>query len=105
MEIPGDAGRPPQASQARARDTGEDTEAHRVAQEFEAVFLSQAVEHMMSTVDSGIFGGGHAEETWRGFMSRAFAEEIAGSGTTGIAASIETAINAYRARTTEGASE
>ncbi|EAR51748.1 hypothetical protein OG2516_06781 [Oceanicola granulosus HTCC2516] len=103
MEAPADGIRQPlpASSAARPRGAGE-AEARKIAVEFEAVFLTQAVEQMMSTVEGGIFGGGHAEETWRGFLSRAFAEEVAKGGTTGIATSIETAINAYQSRITGG---
>ena len=67
----------------------------RAAYEFEVVFLSQAVEEMMRGTTAGEFGGGHGEETWRSFLARAFAEEIAGHGGTGIARSIEAGIAAY----------
>ncbi|SFP65667.1 rod-binding protein [Tranquillimonas alkanivorans] len=66
------------------------------AREFEAVFLTQAVEEMMRSVDLGSFGGGHAEETWRSFLAKAFADEIAAQGLTGISDSVERAIGAYR---------
>lgn len=73
----------------------EANEAAQAAFEFEVVFLSQAVEEMMRSTSAGEFGGGHAEETWRSFLARAFAEEIAGHGGTGIARSIEAGIAAY----------
>ncbi len=72
--------------------------AARAAREFEEVFLSQAVDEMLKTVDLGSFGGGHAEETWRSFLARAMAEEIAESGTTGIAQSVEQVLTAYGAQ-------
>jgi Rod binding domain-containing protein len=71
------------------------TDAATAAFEFEVVFLSQAVEEMMRATTAGEFGGGHAEQTWRSFLARAFAEEIAGHGGTGIARSIEAGIAAY----------
>ncbi|KAF0674640.1 rod-binding protein [Profundibacterium mesophilum] len=67
----------------------------RTAREFEAVFLTQAVEQMMSNVDIGSFGGGDAEKTWRGFLARAVADEIAAQGRTGIAQSVGVAMSAY----------
>lgn len=73
------------------------TDAARAAFEFEVVFLSQAVEEMMRGTTAGEFGGGHGEDSWRSFLARAFAEEIAGHGGTGIARSIEAGIDAYRA--------
>lgn len=89
---------PPIMSNATARTEKPEGEAAKVARDFEAVFLTQAMDQMMSTVGQGTFGGGHAEETWRSFLARAFAEEVADSGTTGIARSIEGTIEAYRAR-------
>jgi peptidoglycan hydrolase FlgJ len=78
-----------------ATTRSEATEATRAAFEFEVVFLSQAVEEMMRHTSAGAFGGGHGEETWRSFLARAFAEEIAAHGSTGIARSIEAGIAAY----------
>lgn len=66
------------------------------AQEFEAMFLGQMVDEMLSTVDIGSFGGGHAEETWRSFLSNAIGESIAAQNSTGIARSIETAMQRYQ---------
>lgn len=66
------------------------------AQEFEAMFLGQMVDEMLSTVNIGSFGGGHAEETWRSFLSNAIGESIAEQNSTGIARSIETAMQRYQ---------
>ena len=66
------------------------------AQEFEAMFLGQMVDEMLSTVDIGSFGGGHAEETWRSFLSNAISESIAEQNSTGIARTIETAMQRYQ---------
>jgi peptidoglycan hydrolase FlgJ len=66
-----------------------------VAQKFEAVFLTEMLNQMMSTVKVGNLDGGHAEETWRIFLARAMADQIAGTGTTGIARSVEHMLKAY----------
>lgn len=76
--------------------------AQSAAREFEAVFLTQAVEDMMRSVDVGGFGGGHAEETWRSFLARAVADEIAAQGRTGLAQGVQSAIAAYDAASTQG---
>ncbi|APX89207.1 hypothetical protein BV394_05325 [Brevirhabdus pacifica] len=79
--------------------------AAKTAREFEALFLTQAVDEMMKTVDLGSFAAGSAEETWRSFLSRAIADEIAGQAGagTGIARSVESTIAAYgRAAAAEG---
>ncbi|MGJ8544668.1 MAG: rod-binding protein [Sulfitobacter sp.] len=66
------------------------------AKEFEAMFLGQMVDEMLSTVNVGDFGGGHGEETWRSFLSDAIGRSIAEQGTTGIAKGIEAAIQRYQ---------
>ncbi len=78
-------------------NAGAKSEEARAAREFEAVFLTQAIDEMLRTVDLGEMSGGHAEETWRSFLSRAIADEIAGSGATRMSESIESAITGYRA--------
>lgn len=70
--------------------------ARESAKEFEAMFLGQMVDEMLSTVEIGNFGGGHAEETWRSFLSDAIGRSIADQGSTGIADGIETAILRYQ---------
>jgi Rod binding domain-containing protein len=70
--------------------------AQSAAREFEAAFLTQAVEEMMRSVKTGDFGGGHGEEIWRSFLARAFADQIAAQDMTGLAGSVEAAITAYR---------
>ena len=66
------------------------------AKEFEAMFLGQMVDEMLSTVNIGNFGGGHAEETWRSFLSDAIGRSIAEQNSTGIAKGIEAAIRNYQ---------
>lgn len=77
-------------------------EAKEAARKFESLFLSQVVEEMIKTVDIGNFGGGDAEEKWRSFLASAVADEIAQQGSTGIAQSIETAINSYKSGQNQG---
>lgn len=55
------------------------------AQEFEAVFLTTFVEQMFSGLETdGLFGGGHAEETYRSLLSQEYGRSIAESGGIGI---------------------
>ncbi|MCA0922625.1 rod-binding protein [Pseudooceanicola nanhaiensis] len=70
-------------------------DAESAAREFEAMFLSQAVDEMLKSVDSGAFSGGQAAEMWRSFMAQAVADQIAGQSRTGIAQSIQASISAY----------
>ena len=83
---------PPAAPGAKPHEA----DIHKVAKEFEAVFLTQTVDQMMKTVKLGDMDGGHAEATWRSFLAREMAERIADSGTTGIAQKIETMLKAYK---------
>ncbi|MFC2970554.1 rod-binding protein [Acidimangrovimonas pyrenivorans] len=94
MEGIGKPALPPAA--ATAGGAKRDAEIKKVAQEFEAVFLTQTVDQMMKTVKLGDMDGGHAEATWRSFLAREMAQQIADSGTTGIAQRIETMLKAYK---------
>ena len=54
--------------------------------EFESVFLSAMLAPMFETLSTdGPFGGGEAEETWRGLLAEQYANSIARSGGIGIA--------------------
>lgn len=56
------------------------------AEELEAVFLNTLVSEMFSSIDTeGDFGGGYAEETWRGMQSEQYAATMAKTGGIGIA--------------------
>ena len=57
--------------------------------EFESVFLSAMLAPMFETLSTnGPFGGGEAEQTWRGLLSEQYAGSIARSGGVGIAESV-----------------
>jgi len=87
---------PATAPKANAAAPAADAITAEKAKEFEAMFLGQMVDEMLSTVEIGSFGGGHAEETWRSFLSNAIGESIAEQNSTGIARSIETAMKRYQ---------
>ncbi len=56
------------------------------AEELESVFLNTLVSEMFASIASeGEFGGGYAEETWRGMQSEQYAASMARSGGIGIA--------------------
>ncbi len=56
------------------------------AQAFEASFLSQMLKPMFEGLSTdGPFGGGQAEETWRGFMIDAMAKQTVRAGGIGLA--------------------
>lgn len=85
-------------SAGKVNDTGKVDKGATAARDFESVFLTQMVDQMMKTVKLGGMDGGHAEEMWRGFLARAIADQIAATGSTGIAQSVERAISAYKGR-------
>jgi Rod binding domain-containing protein len=56
------------------------------AQAFETSFLSQMLKPMFEGLSTdGPFGGGQAEETWRGFMIDAMAKQTVRAGGIGLA--------------------
>ena len=56
------------------------------AEELESVFLSTLMKEMFSNIDSkGTFGGGFAEETWRGMQAEQYAAVMAEAGGIGLA--------------------
>ena len=69
-----------QAKSSKGRDPME------AAKEFEAVFLTNFLSSMFSGLTTEApFGGGHAEESWRGFLVQEYASKIVSSGGVGIA--------------------
>lgn len=58
----------------------------QTAQDFEAAFLSQMMKPMFEGLSTEApFGGGDAEETWRGFLVDAMAKQTAKHGGVGLA--------------------
>ena len=57
------------------------------AVELEGVFLNTLMKEMFSSIDTseGSFGGGFAEETWRGMQAEQFASALADKGGIGLA--------------------
>ena len=65
-------------------------QAKKAAQNFEAQFLSQMVEHMFTGIQSdGMFGGGQGEEMFRSMMYDEFGKILARNGGVGIAAAVQ----------------
>jgi Rod binding domain-containing protein len=82
-----DAKGTPKQPQAGMKD---DAAVEKAAKEFESVFISQMLQHMWEgvKVDEN-FGGGHAEEMFRGMMIEEQAKAITKGGGLGIAAEIK----------------
>ncbi len=56
------------------------------AVELEGVFLNTLVSEMFKGLETdSMFGGGHAEETWRGMMAEQYADLMAKAGGIGMA--------------------
>jgi len=60
---------------------------HKQAVELEGVFLNTLMKEMFSSIDTGeeSFGGGFAEETWRGMQAEQVASSLAEQGGIGLA--------------------
>ncbi|MDE1147669.1 MAG: rod-binding protein [Azospirillaceae bacterium] len=71
--------------------TGKDDAAvDKAAKDFESVFISQMLQHMWEGVEvDPNFGGGHAEEMFRGMMIEEQAKAITKGGGIGIAKEIK----------------
>lgn len=63
---------------------------HKQAMDLEGVFLNTLMKEMFSEVqtDEKNFGGGFAEQTWRGMQAEQFAGAIAAQGGIGLADSM-----------------
>ena len=70
----------------RALPNGDMARIRRTAQDFEATFLAQMLRPMFEGLSTEApFGGGHAEETWRGFMIDEMGKQISRAGGIGLA--------------------
>lgn len=60
---------------------------HKQAVELEGVFLNTLMKEMFSSIDTNeeSFGGGFAEETWRGMQAEQVAGSLAEQGGIGLA--------------------
>jgi peptidoglycan hydrolase FlgJ len=64
--------------------------AGRVAQEFEALFLSEMLGPVFESTDTdGLFGGGEGEKIFRSMMVQEYGKAIAQSGGVGIADAVQ----------------
>jgi flagellar protein FlgJ len=71
---------------AAAVPGGPDADLRQQAEDLEGVFLTTLTKQMFNGVDArGAFGGGFAEETWRGMQAEQFAASMAAAGGIGLA--------------------
>ncbi len=74
----------PSVRQAKTTD-----QARKVAEDFEAVFLSQMLKPMFANLGAEKpFGGGAAEDMWRGMQIDEYGKAISKAGGVGIADSV-----------------
>ena len=72
------------------RLSGDPKQIRKVAEDFEAVFLGQMLQHMWAGVGTDpTFGGGHGEDMFRPMMIDEFGKKIAATGGVGIANDLE----------------
>lgn len=75
----------PQAGSQPAGDA-RDAAARKTANDFEAMFLTQMLEHMSAGIKTdGPFGGGQGEEMFRSLLNQEYAGALAKKGGIGIA--------------------
>ena len=85
VSLPAAARMPAAAPLAAARIFGADRK-KAVAQEFEAVFLSNMLEEMFADLaEEGPMGAGAGAGTWRSLLTEQYAKTIAAKGGVGLA--------------------
>jgi len=73
------------AMQAKAKAASQKN-VDAVAEDFEAVFLTQMFQHMFAGIEANKeFGGGHAENVYRSLMLNEYGKQVAARGGIGIA--------------------
>lgn len=81
----------------RARPPADPAQVEKIAQDFEAVFIHQMLEHMFSGVKADErFGGGHGEEMFRSVLLDEYAKKIAATGGVGVAQHVRNTLLGYQ---------
>ncbi|HZH27269.1 MAG TPA: rod-binding protein [Azospirillaceae bacterium] len=66
------------------------TKVREAAVEFEAVFLTQMLQHMFEGIEvDGVFGGGHGEEMFRSLQLNEYGRVMARGGGIGLSQQLE----------------
>ena len=74
----------------RVESTTDAGEARRVAEDFEAMFLAQMLQHMFTGIRTdGPFGGGHAETIYRSLLVDEYGKLLSRTGGVGIADAVQ----------------
>ena len=78
------------AARGAAGSVASQETARRVAQEFEALFLSEMLSPVFESVDTdGLFGGGEGEKIFRSMMVQEYGKAVASAGGVGIADAVQ----------------
>jgi peptidoglycan hydrolase FlgJ len=73
------------SAEDKAKEEAYQRKLNAAAEDFEAVFLSQMLQHMFDGIEPDeTFGGGHAEEVYQSFMVEEYGKIIARSGGIGM---------------------
>ena len=71
---------------APAMTPEQDKKLRETANDFEAFFIGQMMEHMMAGIETDpTFGGGPGEDMWRSMLNQEYGKEIAKTGKLGVA--------------------
>lgn len=88
-----DTGRQSQVTatkQQLSKVSGQNKKVDAAAKEFESVFIAEMLKPMFDTVPvDSEFGGGNAEEVYRGLMVQEYAKHMSNAGGIGLASSIK----------------
>ena len=80
----------PAPGQLQAGSTVDRLRTRQAAEDFEAVFLSQMLQPMFEGLEAdGLFGGGSAEQMYRGLLLQEYGKALAQRGGVGIANAVE----------------
>ncbi len=75
---------------AKLASAGDKRSIEAAAKDFEAVFITQMLHQMFAGVETDhLFGGGHAEETFRTFLYDEYGKAVSRSGGIGIAEHVQ----------------
>jgi flagellar protein FlgJ len=76
------------------------------AREFEAVFIAEMMKPMFENISTdGMFGGGQAEEIFRGMLVQEYGKQLAAQGTIGISDHVKEELLRIQASSNQGVND
>ena len=76
------------ASTSRPNGAQSPEQMRKTAEDFEAVFLAQMMEHMLGETTESTFGGGPGESAFKSMLNEEYAKVMAKAGGIGLADSV-----------------